>query len=115
MQTKQQRKLTYGISGDQKLVIHSSVNHPYVKGFSDHSNVDHLNEQLLSGHLFWKRSHFYPIAPTEGRTKTSTVSATCLFAQYSQILFHGQKSIIISPNNSAYKHHLLNLLLRMLQ
>lgn len=53
MQPWQQRKVTNGISGDEKLVIHSLVNHPYVKGFSDHSNVDHLNEQLLSGHPFF--------------------------------------------------------------
>lgn len=45
--------VTCGILGAQKLIIHSLVDHPYVKSFSDHSNVDHLNEQLLSGHLFF--------------------------------------------------------------
>lgn len=107
--------VTCGILGDQKLIIHSLVNHPHVKGFSDHSNGDHLHEQLLSGLLFWKRTHFYPIASTEGKTETSTISTICLFAQYSQILFNGQKFIIISLNNLAYNHQLLNLLLCMLQ
>lgn len=64
---------------------------------------------------FLEKDLFLSNTPSEGRTKTSTVSAVCLFAQYSQILFHGQKSIINSPNNSAYKHHLLDLLICMLQ
>lgn len=51
--------VTYGISGGQKLIIHSLVPHPYVKTFSDHSNVGYLNEQLLSGHRFFSEKGYW--------------------------------------------------------
>ena len=61
----------------------------YVKGFSDHSNNDYLNEQPYRSHLFLLViCHvFSQVATSHWRTNTVTISAVCFFVWQNSSLF----------------------------
>lgn len=80
----------------------------YVKGFSDHSNMDYLNEQPYRGHLFLHIiCHvFSQVTTRHWRTNTGKISTVLLYLT---------KFTLISSNNETYKHHYLNLIISIQQ